>query len=443
NGKFFEMKILKQNSTPKDGPNASVKHRTNIPFFNIQPKLLIDKQESAAEKEADSIADKVVKLATTVKPSFFPPISVQRKPIEEKEIKIQKKKSKQEERATAHIEQQIKNSKGGGSALKPQFKTEMERGFGTDFSDIRIHSGGNSVKMNETLGAQAFANGNDIYFNSGKFDPSSKEGKRLLAHELTHTLQQKGTIQKKIQKKDLASPRFGGDVFLEEVLDGKKLVGTNHNSKGAHVRIIQQALTDAGFTLTKFGVDGDYGSETKSQVIQFQKARKLPAKEQDGIIGPITMNELDRQFIGHKTEHTEFAGTDQATLDAKTRAITSDEKKSVKEAMSTEVKKDPKTGKDPIFDKTQTAAYKKELKALTEKYVIDQYNHLGKGKAALRKKKENLHNKNDIKNLAKISKRETDKVYGNLKKGNEFVFGTNLFDGWEDKMGDLKGKPKA
>src|SRR5690606_36701768 len=109
----------------------------------------------------------------------------------------------------------------------------------------------------------------------------------------------------------------------------------------------------------------------------------------------------------------------------------------------TEVKKDPKTGKDPIFDKTQTAAYKKELKALTEKYVIDQYNHLGKGKAALRKKKENLHNKNDIKNLAKISKRETDKLYGNLKKGNEFVFGTNPFDGWEDKMGDLKGKPKA
>jgi Domain of unknown function (DUF4157) len=57
------------------------------------------------------------------------------------------------------------------------------------------------------LGAQAFTNGNDIYFNNGKYNPNSKDGKHLLAHELTHTVQQSGgkTIQK--QSKQTSNPK--------------------------------------------------------------------------------------------------------------------------------------------------------------------------------------------------------------------------------------------
>ncbi len=66
----------------------------------------------------------------------------------------------------------------------------MESRFGTDFSGVKIHTGHTAVQMNQELNAQAFTSGNDIYFNEGKYAPGSESGKHLLAHELTHTLQQ-------------------------------------------------------------------------------------------------------------------------------------------------------------------------------------------------------------------------------------------------------------
>lgn len=88
------------------------------------------------------------------------------------------------------IESQLNSSKGGGSPLNENVQTQMESGFGTDFSNVRVHTDSNSVQMNKNLGAQAFTHGSDIYFNEGKYQPESNQGKHLLAHELTHTVQQ-------------------------------------------------------------------------------------------------------------------------------------------------------------------------------------------------------------------------------------------------------------
>ena len=106
------------------------------------------------------------------------------------------------------VASELKGTKGGGSALSDSIKSEMESGFGADLSNVRIHTNAKAESMNKKLNSQAFAHQNDIYFNKNKFDPNSKEGKRLLAHEITHTLQQQG-IQKKdeeINKKDEPSP---------------------------------------------------------------------------------------------------------------------------------------------------------------------------------------------------------------------------------------------
>ena len=70
-------------------------------------------------------------------------------------------------------------------------KGEMESGFGADFSNVRIHNNSEAHGMSKDLNAQAFTHGNDVYFNEGKYSPRSQEGKVLLAHELTHTIQQK------------------------------------------------------------------------------------------------------------------------------------------------------------------------------------------------------------------------------------------------------------
>lgn len=107
------------------------------------------------------------------------------------------------ENNTETIESDLSNSKGGGSPMESTTKNEMESGFGTEFKDVRIHTDNTAVQMSEQLGAQAFTHGSDIYFNEGKYKPGTDSGKHLLAHELTHTLQQGASVQgKMIQKND-------------------------------------------------------------------------------------------------------------------------------------------------------------------------------------------------------------------------------------------------
>ncbi|TEB41177.1 DUF4157 domain-containing protein, partial [Flavobacterium circumlabens] len=66
---------------------------------------------------------------------------------------------------SSNLESTLNSSKGGGSPLSGKVKTEMESGIGADFSNVRIHNDSTAVQMNKQLGAQAFATGNNIYFN--------------------------------------------------------------------------------------------------------------------------------------------------------------------------------------------------------------------------------------------------------------------------------------
>ena len=104
---------------------------------------------------------------------------------------IQRSKSSSEVKGVlSTLEDNLKSSKGSGSPLSPEVKSSMGESFGSDFKDVRIHNDSASAKMNKDLNAQAFTHGSDIYFNEGKYDPKSKAGSQLLAHELTHTIQQ-------------------------------------------------------------------------------------------------------------------------------------------------------------------------------------------------------------------------------------------------------------
>ncbi|PWT95636.1 MAG: hypothetical protein C5B52_17430 [Bacteroidetes bacterium] len=119
-------------------------------------------------------------------------------------------------------ESQLNQSSGNGNTLSPNVKGKMENSFGRDFSCVRIHDDSNSAQMARDLNAQAFTYGNDIYFNSGKYDPENKSGQHLLAHELTHVVQQTNnpTIARKIQRKSIAD--FKSD--LEKMSADHKIV---------------------------------------------------------------------------------------------------------------------------------------------------------------------------------------------------------------------------
>jgi hypothetical protein len=80
---------------------------------------------------------------------------------------------------------------GGGEPLDVATRVQMEQSIGSDFSDVRVHTGSEADNSARSLGAHAYTVGSDVVFSQGRYDPSSHEGQRTLAHELTHVVQQR------------------------------------------------------------------------------------------------------------------------------------------------------------------------------------------------------------------------------------------------------------
>lgn len=88
------------------------------------------------------------------------------------------------------FQQSLQATKGGGSALDSMTGSFMESRFGADFSGVRVHTNTAAIHLASSIKAHAFTHGNDIYFNAGRYRPDTDAGRHLLAHELTHTIQQ-------------------------------------------------------------------------------------------------------------------------------------------------------------------------------------------------------------------------------------------------------------
>jgi peptidoglycan hydrolase-like protein with peptidoglycan-binding domain len=90
-------------------------------------------------------------------------------------------------------------ARGGGQALDPSVRAEMEPVFGSDFSGVRVHTDAKADTLNRAVSARAFTIGQDIFFRQGVYRPVSRSGRALLAHELTHVVQQAGnTVQREL-----------------------------------------------------------------------------------------------------------------------------------------------------------------------------------------------------------------------------------------------------
>ncbi|WP_367156137.1 DUF4157 domain-containing protein [Methylomonas sp. HYX-M1] len=100
------------------------------------------------------------------------------------------------------IEQRIENTRGKGDPLPEAVRKDMEQQFGQDFSAVVIHNDAEAAELCKNLNARAFTVGDDIYFAPGEFAPETESGRDLLAHELTHTLQQGMQVSRKIYRAD-------------------------------------------------------------------------------------------------------------------------------------------------------------------------------------------------------------------------------------------------
>ncbi len=169
----------------------------------IQPALEIGESDDEYEKEANATADKVMRMTDDEEEKIPDPgadikkmsdPSIKKMPVD----KIRKMPSTAKGGITASpkVEQGISSAKGSGQSLNSDLQQEMGSKMGADFSGVKIHNDSNAAEMSSEIGAKAFTHGNDIYFNKAQYDPSSNKGKHLLAHELTHTVQQSDNIQK-------------------------------------------------------------------------------------------------------------------------------------------------------------------------------------------------------------------------------------------------------
>jgi hypothetical protein len=172
-------------SAPKTGQGlVTPEKKNNTTFF--QPKLLVGSVEDSSEREADTMADAVSKSGGTNVVSESP--IAQRKCSNcEEEEKVQLKKDDTQSSAEGVVADALNS---GGQPMDTDTQDSMENSFGYDFSKVKIHTDSTAAKSAQALNAHAYTTGNNIVFNKGQYSPGTGAGRKLLAHELTHVVQQ-------------------------------------------------------------------------------------------------------------------------------------------------------------------------------------------------------------------------------------------------------------
>jgi hypothetical protein len=244
-GRSNDFRDVIQNSTE---PAAFEKESSNDQIESLQgPEFQL--KENPVQKEENSDEEELIqsKMNPVQKQpneeEDEEPISAKMNPVQKaiEEEKIQEKKAtkkpyqlKTKEVASA--------STGMASKLPAQLKENMESSLGGDFSNTEIYA--NSTKATK-MGALAYAQGNEIHFAPGKYDPESQGGKELIGHELTHIIQQKkGIVQK---TKNDNGMQVNNEFKLEKEADdlGKKAADSSfEDAPRKHDQSYEQFITD-------------------------------------------------------------------------------------------------------------------------------------------------------------------------------------------------------
>jgi hypothetical protein len=159
----------------------------------IQRRLTVSQPDDPSEREAERVAERVMRMAAPM---------VQRKceSCEEEERTLHRKPAGASgaghdvARSPGAIPSAVHEAlgAGGGRPLDPGTRAFFEPRFGTDFEQVRIRSDRQAAAAAAAVNARAFTLGQGIYFGAGEYRPQSDDGRRLLAHELTHVVQQHG-----------------------------------------------------------------------------------------------------------------------------------------------------------------------------------------------------------------------------------------------------------
>jgi hypothetical protein len=183
-------------------------------------------------------------------------------------------KAQGETGAGLEVERKIESSRGAGQPLDSAVRTPMDTAFNADFSGVRVHTNSEAGALNRELNARAFTTGRDIFFRHGEYNPGSSSGRELLAHELTHVVQQNGEEVRRKNEDGEACPGRGCSASpgLMGSIQGKLTVGRpgdiyeQEADQTARAFTLWQQRTPAGETgsgLRRQGMEAEKEEETK------------------------------------------------------------------------------------------------------------------------------------------------------------------------------------
>ena len=200
----------------RDNPKKPAGHVSNhsLFFLPVQPKLAIGSPNDIYEREADMMAEQVLQkkeIHRADRPFFKPAISaINRKCAacdnEDKELQRKEKNEECSNSQEEELQSYVSDLNNSGAPLPDNARNFFEPRFGYDFSNVKIHSDTIAAKSAESINALAYTTGSHIVFNQNQYSPETDSGKKLLAHELTHVMQQQPSVNRKLIQRQGGAP---------------------------------------------------------------------------------------------------------------------------------------------------------------------------------------------------------------------------------------------
>lgn len=232
------MKSTAEKSSTSSSTTAT--HAANQPFFGkaggghffapaarsftaaVQTKMTVNQPGDKFEQEADKMANKVMRMPAPVSPAREEKLQRQTNEKLQKAPAAEEKLQRQANGPGAlqvNTQSLIQSKMTGGEPLSSDVRGYMEPRFGADFSNVRIHSDPESASLSNQLSARAFTHQNHVFFSRDQYQPGTSEGKQLLAHELTHTIQQGRAVQRSAQVTTTVTPPPVQRLGVQDALD--------------------------------------------------------------------------------------------------------------------------------------------------------------------------------------------------------------------------------
>jgi hypothetical protein len=275
----------------------------------VQAKLSVGPANDPYENEADAVAARVVRSLRAQRSTDVP---TETRPVASR---IQRAATTGDIGVNggdvdASTERIMRSEKSKGAALPADSRSKMEGAFGADFGNIRVHAGAQAADLNNRIQAKAFTTGNNIFFRDGLPDTNTSDGQNLLAHELTHTIQQGGGKIRRApgpqqQKQDMSNRvrGNGSNSMSDENLE--------------NLAEVDQAQNDAAMEQTRAEYLADQASGagqlgSKAAKVEFANHLQTILKYADEIDATVAL--LKQKQVSAKNFNRAFASMSAAQL---------------------------------------------------------------------------------------------------------------------------------